>query len=94
MKHLFGEPLVYFVLLGTVMLGRLSWEERGRVGVEPSREIRLTVDDRSQQILGSGRSGNAIRRRRSSGSRSRSGCAKRSFIAKVSRSDSIGATRN
>jgi peptidyl-prolyl cis-trans isomerase C len=51
MKQVLREPLVHFVLLGAVMFGAYAWVERGRVGVEPSREIRLTLDDLSQQIL-------------------------------------------
>jgi peptidyl-prolyl cis-trans isomerase C len=52
MKRLLREPLVHFVLLGTIMFGAWAWMGPGRVGVEPSSEIRLTLDDLSQQILG------------------------------------------
>ena len=51
MKRLAREPLFQFVLLGIAIFAASSWLDRGRTGVEPSREIHLTLDDLSQQIL-------------------------------------------
>ena len=48
MKRLLREPLLHFVLLGAVLFGVYAYAERGRGGVEPSRQIHLSVDDIAQ----------------------------------------------
>ncbi len=39
------EPLLHFLLLGAVLFGIYSWMNRGRMGIEPSRQIAITMDD-------------------------------------------------
>ena len=51
MKRLLREPLVHFLLLGTLLFGVYAYQERGPGGVERSKEIRLTIDDLSQMVL-------------------------------------------
>jgi peptidyl-prolyl cis-trans isomerase C len=42
------EPLVHFLLLGCALFAVYNYMYRGRVGVEPSRQIALTLDDLHQ----------------------------------------------
>ena len=51
MKRLLREPLIHFLILGAILFGVYSWGERGRVGIEPSRQIQLTLGDLSQLVL-------------------------------------------
>jgi peptidyl-prolyl cis-trans isomerase C len=48
MKHLLREPLLHFLILGVMLFGVYAYAERGRDGVEPSRQIQLTLDDLAQ----------------------------------------------
>ncbi len=48
MKRLLREPLVHFLLLGAVLFAVYVYTERGRGGVEPSKQIQLTLDDLTQ----------------------------------------------
>ena len=45
LRRLLREPLVHFLVLGVALFGIYSWMQRGRGGVEPSRQIALTLDD-------------------------------------------------
>jgi len=51
MKRLLREPLVHFLLLGALLFGVYAYTERGRGGIEPSKQIQLTVDDLAQLAL-------------------------------------------
>lgn len=51
MKRLLREPLVHFLLLGTILFGVYAYVERGRPAGEPSRQIQLSLDDLSQIAL-------------------------------------------
>jgi peptidyl-prolyl cis-trans isomerase C len=51
MKRLLREPLVHFLLLGAILFGGYGYMERGRGGVDQSKQIRLTLDDLSQLVL-------------------------------------------
>ncbi len=51
MKRLLREPLVHFLVLGAALFGVYAWVDGGRGGVEPSRQIRLSLDDLSQLTL-------------------------------------------
>jgi peptidyl-prolyl cis-trans isomerase C len=51
MKHLLREPLVHFLLLGTILFGVYAYKEPGPSGAEQSKQIRLTIDDLSQLVL-------------------------------------------
>jgi peptidyl-prolyl cis-trans isomerase C len=51
MKRLLREPLVHFLLLGAILFGVYAYMERGRGGVDQSKQIRLTLDDLSQLVL-------------------------------------------
>ena len=51
MKRLLREPLVHFLLLGAVLFALYAYTDRGRGGVESSKQIRLTRDDLSQIVL-------------------------------------------
>ena len=51
MKKLLREPLVHFLLLGALLFGVYAYTERGRVGVEPSKQIQLTFGDLAQMAL-------------------------------------------
>ena len=48
MKKLLREPLLHFLLLGAILFGVYAYAEQGRGGVEPSRQIQLSVDDLAQ----------------------------------------------
>ena len=45
MQRLLREPLLHFAVLGALLFGIYGWVNRGRGGVEPSRQIELTLDD-------------------------------------------------
>jgi peptidyl-prolyl cis-trans isomerase C len=45
LKRLLREPLLHFIVLGVALFGVYSWMQRGRGGVEPSKQIALTLDD-------------------------------------------------
>ena len=45
MTRLLREPLVHFLLLGALLFAVSAYVDRGRGGVEPSRQIRLSQDD-------------------------------------------------
>jgi len=51
MKRLLREPLIHFLILGAVLFGVYAWVDRGRGGVEPSRQIQLSLDDLRQLAL-------------------------------------------
>jgi hypothetical protein len=51
MKRLLREPLVHFLLLGALLFGVYAYTERGRGGVEPSRQIQLSIDDLAQLAI-------------------------------------------
>jgi peptidyl-prolyl cis-trans isomerase C len=51
MKRLLREPLIHFLILGAVLFGVYAWADRGPGGVEPSRQIQLSLDDLSQLTL-------------------------------------------
>src|SRR5262249_29392920 len=51
MKRLLREPLVHFLLLGTILFGVYAYADLGHSGVEQSKQIRLTIDDLSQLVL-------------------------------------------
>lgn len=44
-KGLLSEPLVHFLLIGVALFVVYAYMHRGRAGVEPSRQIALTLDD-------------------------------------------------
>ena len=48
MKKLLREPLVHFLLIGAVLFAVYAYTERGRGGVESSKQIQLTLDDLAQ----------------------------------------------
>ena len=51
MKRLLREPLLHFLLLGAILFGVYAYADRGRSGVEPSRQIRLSLDDLAQLAM-------------------------------------------
>src|SRR5262245_28357691 len=51
MKGFLREPLVHFLLLGAILFVVYAYAERGQVGIEQSKQIRLTIDDLSQLFL-------------------------------------------
>jgi peptidyl-prolyl cis-trans isomerase C len=51
MKRLLREPLIHFLLIGAVLFAAYGYMQRGRGGVESSKQIQLTVDDLAQVIL-------------------------------------------
>jgi len=51
MKKLLREPLVHFLLIGVVLFAVYAYTDRGRGGVESSKQIRLTFDDLAQMAL-------------------------------------------
>jgi hypothetical protein len=50
-RRLLREPLVHFLLIGAVIFGFYDYTSRGSSGVEPSRQIQLTLDDLGQLEL-------------------------------------------
>ena len=51
MKRLLREPLVHFLLIGALLFAAYGYMQRGRSGVESSKQIQLTVDDLAQLIV-------------------------------------------
>ena len=51
MKRLLREPLLHFLILGGLLFAVYAYTERGRGGVEPSRQIQLSPDDLAQMVL-------------------------------------------
>ena len=45
LRRLLREPLLHFLLLGVALFGIYAYMHRGRVGVESSKQIALTLDD-------------------------------------------------
>ena len=45
LKRWLREPLLHFLLLGVVLFGAYAYIQRGRGGVESSKQIALTLDD-------------------------------------------------
>ena len=50
MRRIAREPLLHFLLLGAALFG-FYYASRGSGGVEPSREIQLTLDDAQLKAL-------------------------------------------
>jgi peptidyl-prolyl cis-trans isomerase C len=48
LKRLFREPLVHFLLMGLVLFAVYAYMHRGRFGVEPSKQIVLSLDELGQ----------------------------------------------
>ncbi|HEY7319783.1 MAG TPA: peptidylprolyl isomerase [Candidatus Binatia bacterium] len=46
-----GEPLIHFLLIGAVLFAAYSYMQRGRGGLESSKQIQLTVDDLAQLVI-------------------------------------------
>ena len=44
-KRWLREPLLHFLLIGALLFGIYSWMNRGRMGIEPSKQIAVTIDD-------------------------------------------------
>lgn len=51
MTRFLREPLFHFLLLGIILFGVYAYADRGHSGVEPSKQIQLTIDDLSQLVL-------------------------------------------
>ena len=51
MKRLLREPLLHFLILGTLLFSVYAYTERGRVGVESSKQIRLSFDELAQLAM-------------------------------------------
>jgi len=51
MKRLLREPLIHFLVLGTVLFGIYALAERGRGGVEQPRQIQLSLGELNQLTL-------------------------------------------
>jgi len=51
MKRLLREPLVHFLLLGVLLFAGNAYLDRGRGGIEPSKQIRLSLDDLAQLAM-------------------------------------------
>ena len=50
-KRFLREPLLHFLIIGAVLFAVYSYAERGRGGVEQSKQIQLTLDDLAQMAL-------------------------------------------
>jgi len=50
-KRWLREPLLHFLIIGAVLFGLYAYVNRGRNGIEPSREIVLSLDDLRQMDL-------------------------------------------
>jgi len=48
LKRWLREPLLHFVVIGAALFGVYAYAHRGRGGIEPSREIVLSVEDVQQ----------------------------------------------
>jgi peptidyl-prolyl cis-trans isomerase C len=51
MKRVLREPLIHFLLIGAVLFAASGYMQRGRGGVESSKQIQLTVDDLRQLVI-------------------------------------------
>jgi peptidyl-prolyl cis-trans isomerase C len=51
MKRLLREPLIHFLLIGAVLFAAYGYMQRGRGGVESSKQIQLSLDDLSQLVM-------------------------------------------
>ena len=51
LKRWLREPLLHFVLLGLLLFGVYAYINRGRGGVESSKQIELTLDDLRQMEM-------------------------------------------
>jgi peptidyl-prolyl cis-trans isomerase C len=51
MKRLLREPLVHFLLLGALLFAGYAYFDRGSGGIEPSKQIQLSLDDLAQLAL-------------------------------------------
>jgi len=51
MKRLLREPLIHFLLIGAALFAAYGYMQRGRGGVESSKQIQLTVDDLGQLVI-------------------------------------------
>jgi peptidyl-prolyl cis-trans isomerase C len=51
LKRLLREPLLHFLVLGALLFAVHAYTERGRGGVEPSKQIQLSLDDLAQLAL-------------------------------------------
>jgi hypothetical protein len=51
MKRLLHEPLLHFLMIGALLFAVNGYMQRGRGGVESSKQIQLTVDDLARLIL-------------------------------------------
>lgn len=49
-RRLLREPLVHFLLIGAALFGLYSLTPAGRLALDDSREIRLTLDDLAQLV--------------------------------------------
>lgn len=45
LKHWLNEPLLHFLLIGIVLFALYDYMNRGRIGVDSSKQIALTLDD-------------------------------------------------
>jgi hypothetical protein len=50
-KRLLREPLLHFLILGVLLFAVYAYSERGRGGVESSRQIRLSLDELAQLAM-------------------------------------------
>jgi parvulin-like peptidyl-prolyl isomerase len=50
MRRLLREPLLHFLVLGALLFAIYEHVNRGRGGVEPSKQIQLTLDDLNQLL--------------------------------------------
>jgi hypothetical protein len=44
-KRWLREPLLHFLLIGALLFAIYSWMNRGRMGIEPSKQIAVSLDD-------------------------------------------------
>jgi len=51
MKRLLREPLVHFLLLGALLFAGYAYFDRGRGGVEPPKQIQLSLDNIAQLAM-------------------------------------------
>jgi len=45
LKQMLREPLLHFLIIGAALFGIYSYMNRGRVGIDPSRQIVVSLDD-------------------------------------------------
>jgi parvulin-like peptidyl-prolyl isomerase len=51
MRRWLREPLLHFLLIGAALFAVYSWVNRGRIGIESSKQIVLSLDDLRQMDL-------------------------------------------